>query len=148
MNGIINATFVITLCIGAGEGLHELLTVAGITVPRYLPSLFVGIIITNLGALFSVKITHGYDNALSLWSDVSLTLFLSMSLMSMGLLGLAAALRLIMLGLVLQVLLMALFSYFVVFRPMGRNYDAAVITAGLAGLGLGRRRSEWPICVP
>jgi ESS family glutamate:Na+ symporter len=32
---------------------------------------------------------------------------------------------------------MAGFAYFVVFRVMGRDYDAAVITAGFAGLGLG-----------
>jgi len=32
---------------------------------------------------------------------------------------------------------MAFFAYFVVFRIAGRDYDAAVITAGFAGLGLG-----------
>ncbi len=37
----------------------------------------------------------------------------------------------------MQMLLITLFVMFVVFRVMGRDYDASVITAGFAGLGLG-----------
>ena len=36
-----------------------------------------------------------------------------------------------------QVLFMALIAYFVVFRILGSNYDAAVMCAGLCGHGLG-----------
>ena len=36
--------------------------------------------------------------------------------------------------LVAQVLLMAMFSYFIVYNVMGRNYDAAVLAAGTCGL--------------
>ena len=32
---------------------------------------------------------------------------------------------------------MTFYALFVVFRFLGRNYDAAVITSGFAGLGLG-----------
>ena len=32
---------------------------------------------------------------------------------------------------------MALYAYFVTFRVMGRNYDAAVLAAGHCGFGLG-----------
>ena len=42
-----------------------------------------------------------------------------------------------MLTLLAQVALMILFAVFVVFRLMGRDYDAAVMTAGFTGLGLG-----------
>ena len=137
MNGIINATFVIALCMGIGEVLHQSLSSAGITMPLYLPSLFAGVIVTNIGDLLKVKTTPSYDAAKSLWGDVSLTLFLAMSLMSMQLLGLGATLRPILVVLFLQVALMVCFAYFVVFRVMGKDYDAAVITAGFAGLGLG-----------
>ena len=74
---------------------------------------------------------------LKLIIDVSLTLFLSMSLMSMQLLILSNAVRPLLFVLALQVVVMALFAYFVVFRVMGKDYDAAVITSGFAGLGLG-----------
>ncbi len=137
MDAIINATFVIAVCIGVGEYIHGWLKTNGITMPLYLPSLFVGIIITNLTDLMKIKRTDRFVNAIGLWSDVSLTLFLSMSLMSMQILILSNALRPLLLVLMLQVVVMALFAYFVVFRIAGRNYDAAVITAGFAGLGLG-----------
>ena len=39
--------------------------------------------------------------------------------------------------LVVQVVLMFLFSYFVVFNVMGRNYDAAILSAGACGFGMG-----------
>jgi len=137
MDVIINATFVLALCIGIGEHIHTWLLENDITMPLYLPSLFVGIIITNVADLLKIKRTERFINAIGLWSDVSLTLFLSMSLMSMQLLVLSDALRPLLILLFLQVIVMVFFAYFVVFRVAGRDYDAAVITAGFAGLGLG-----------
>jgi ESS family glutamate:Na+ symporter len=55
MDVIINATFVIALCMGIGGYIHEWLDTKGITMPLYLPSLFVGIIITNLSDLLKIK---------------------------------------------------------------------------------------------
>jgi len=137
MNVIINATFVLVVCIGVGEHIHGWLKASGITMPLYLPSLFVGIVITNCADFFKVNRSKQFVDSINLWSDVSLTLFLAMSLMSMQLLVLSDALRPILIVLSLQVAVMALFAYFVVFRIAGKDYDAAVITAGFAGLGLG-----------
>jgi ESS family glutamate:Na+ symporter len=36
-----------------------------------------------------------------------------------------------------QVIIMVLFAYFVCFRVMGRDYDAAVLSAGFCGFGMG-----------
>lgn len=36
-----------------------------------------------------------------------------------------------------QVFFMALFSYFIVYNIMGRNYDAAILSAGICGFGMG-----------
>ena len=36
-----------------------------------------------------------------------------------------------------QLILMMLFTYFVVFNVMGRDYDAAVLAAGTCGFGMG-----------
>lgn len=36
-----------------------------------------------------------------------------------------------------QVILMFIFTYFVVFNIMGRDYDAAVLVAGTCGFGMG-----------
>jgi len=39
--------------------------------------------------------------------------------------------------LAVQVMMMALFAYFITFRLMGRDYDAAVMAGGHCGFGLG-----------
>jgi ESS family glutamate:Na+ symporter len=39
--------------------------------------------------------------------------------------------------LTVQTIVMALFAYFVTFRVMGKNYDAAVIASGHCGFGMG-----------
>ena len=70
-------------------------------------------------------------------SDVSLGLFLAMSLMSLQLWALADLAGSMVLLLGAQVVLITLFSVFVVFRALGANYDAAVICSGYSGLALG-----------
>ncbi len=47
-----------------------------------------------------------------------------------------------------QTLLMFVFAYFIVFRVMGRDYDAAVISSGVCGFGMGATPTPWPICRP
>ncbi len=100
--------------------------------------LFAGILVTNLGPLV-LRRFHWPDQSqsLALISDLSLGLFLAMSLMSLQLWTLAGIGGPILLLVVAQVVVVTLFVVFVVFRLMGRDYDAAVISAGYAGLALG-----------
>ncbi len=68
---------------------------------------------------------------------IALSLFLAMALMSLKLwelLDLAVPMLVI---LTVQVTMMAAFAYFVTFRVMGRDYDAAVMAGGHCGFGLG-----------
>ena len=64
-------------------------------------------------------------------------MFLAMSLMNMKLWTLAAFAGPLSVLLVLQLLLTILFAIYVCFRVLGANYDAAVITTGFIGFGLG-----------
>jgi ESS family glutamate:Na+ symporter len=75
--------------------------------------------------------------SLALTSDLTLGMFLAMSLMSLQLWTLVDLAGPILLLLVAQVLVISLWVVFVVFTLMGRTYDAAVMSAGYAGLGLG-----------
>ncbi len=75
--------------------------------------------------------------ALALIAEVSLGVFLAMSLMSMQLWALADLAGPLFAELSLQLVLALLFALLVVFRVLGRNYDAAVISAGFIGFGLG-----------
>jgi len=60
-----------------------------------------------------------------------------MSLMSMQLWVLSQAVGPILLILMAQVLVMTIFTIYIIFRVMGKDYDASVIASGFAGLGLG-----------
>ena len=111
---------------------------AGIKVPLFLPCLASGIVLTNLLPRFLPSgAWPNHTAALALIAEVSLGVFLAMSLMSMqlwtlgGLAGPLAAL------LALQLALAVLFAVYVCFRALGRGYDAAVVAAGFTGFGLG-----------
>ncbi|MET3632280.1 sodium--glutamate symport carrier gltS [Burkholderia sp. 572] len=73
----------------------------------------------------------------ALLGNVSLSLFLVMALMTLRLWELASLVLPMLTLLGGQVVLMVVYSIFVTFRLMGRNYDAAVLAAGHCGFGLG-----------
>ena len=134
LDGVLDALWLLAVCIGVGTIGHGWLAKAGVTLPAFLPCMFVGIVLTNVMDLLKIKTSVA---SIGLCSDVSLQLFLAMSLMSMQLWTLASAFGPLLVVLVVQVVIMAVFARFVIFRMAGRSYDAAVITAGFAGLGLG-----------
>ena len=70
-------------------------------------------------------------------AEISLQIFLSMSLMSMQLWVLSKSAGPILFILTAQVLIMTFFAIHIVFRVMGKDYDASVMASGFAGLGLG-----------
>ncbi len=135
---MLNIIFVIAVSVGLGLALNEVLQALGLNLPDFVTCLFAGILVTNLGPLLLRRI-HWPErsNSLALISDLSLGLFLAMSLMSLQLWTLAGIGGPILLLLVAQVVVVTLFVVFVVFRLMGRDYDAAVMSAGYAGLALG-----------
>jgi ESS family glutamate:Na+ symporter len=125
----------IALAMSLGQIVLGWLKARGIQVPTYLCALFVGILIRNISdftGLYRVNIEQ-----VEQLGGVSLYLFLAMALMSLELwqlAGIAGPLMVILLG---QVALMALFATFVTFRFNGRDFNAAVLAAGHCGFGLG-----------
>ena len=117
-----------------GAELNELLRERGTVLPGFLTAMAVGIVLTNLADWRGRPVD---PPTLNLFNDVSLHLFLAMSLMSMQLTQLAGSLGGVLVLLVLQVVLTVAFAIFVIFRLCGRDYDAAIMAAGYSGLGLG-----------
>lgn len=134
LTGMLDALWLLAVCIGLGRAGHALLADAGVTLPEFLPCMLVGIILTNTMDALKIKVNVA---SIGLCSDVSLQLFLAMSLMTMQLWMLVEAIGPILLVLAVQVVVMALFARFVIFRVAGKDYDAAVVAAGFSGLGLG-----------
>ena len=138
-NSALQMIYVIFATVGVGEGLNALVSIMGLSLPRFVTALFAGILITNLIPVLFKKVAWRPEKSksLALASDLSLGLFLAMSLMSLQLwtlVDLAGPLLLIVLA---QVIVITLFVVLLVFRIMGKDYDAAVMSAGYAGLALG-----------
>ena len=103
--------------------------------PTYVGAMFVAMIVRNLNEKF-----HWYNFDFGLVDgigDVSLNIYLSIALMSLKLWQLLDLLGPVLLIVVCQVVVLVALCYFVIFRILGSNYDAAVMCAGLLGHGLG-----------
>ncbi|WP_206028742.1 sodium/glutamate symporter [Thalassoroseus pseudoceratinae] len=125
---------VIAICLSLGEVINRWLFHNDIKLPGFLTAMLVGIVITNLADRSGRPLPGGaFDKV----GEIALQLFLAMSLMSMDLSSLAESFGLITIVLMLQTVVITLFAVLVVFRVMGRDYDAAVIVGGFCGLGMG-----------
>lgn len=125
---------VFAVCLSFGEVINRWLFNNDIKLPGFLTAMLVGIVITNLADRCSRPLPSGaFDKV----GEISLQLFLAMSLMSMDLTSLAKSFGPIFVVLMIQILVITLFAVLVIFRVMGGDYDAAVIVGGFCGLGMG-----------
>ncbi len=132
--------FVVFVTIGIGIEINLGLEMLGVQLPTFVSCLFAGILVTNLVPKLFSKINMPkpeQSRSLALISDLSLGLFLAISLMSLQLWTLADLGYPIVLMLIAQVVMVLLWSGIVVFRVMGANYDAAVMSSGYVGFALG-----------
>lgn len=134
LNSVLTAVLLIALCFALGATVYGWLFDFGIRLPAFLTAMFLGILLTNGLELFRVNIDY---RPIQLAGDLSLQLFLGMSLISLPLLSLQGAFGLISLVMVMQAIVITLLTIFVVFPMLGRNYDAACISSGFIGMGLG-----------
>jgi len=134
MEQFLASLLALAICVEAGDLVNRMLFSRGVILPGFLTAMFVGIVLTNSAPLAGLQLSQAAVN----WcQEVSLPLFLSISLMSMDLLVLGIAAGPILLILTAQITVITIFATLIVFRVMGRDYDAAVISAGFAGLGMG-----------
>lgn len=129
------AAYQIAIAMGLGTVVSWALSLTGMTFPVYIGSMIVAAFMRNIDEYTgSFHIHMGEINDIG---GICLSLFLGIAMITLKLWQLAElALPLVVL-LVAQVIIMALFSYFVVFNVMGRDYDAAVLSAGVCGFGMG-----------
>ncbi len=125
---------IILACMWAG-GLLSTWLGRFITLPGYIGAMVVAAVLRNVAdATGTLRIESRVVDDLG---TIALSLFLTMALMSLRLwelLDLAAPMLVI---LCFQVAMMGAFAYWITFRVMGRDYDAAVMAGGHCGFGLG-----------
>lgn len=141
MTSFLAALLAINICIITGTVLNSGIAAVGLKLPLFVPCLLVGILYSNLlpSARSERTVFHWprQSPSLDLIGELSLGIFLAMSLMSLQLwtlVGLALPLLVILLT---QFIVALAVNLLLVFRLMGRTYDAAVICAGFGGIALG-----------
>lgn len=124
----------LAFCMGVGSIIVLLLKKVDITIPSYLGAMIVAALARNFIDWRGFRFPRAEMESIG---SVSLAFFLVMALMSMKLWELASVAGPLVIILVAQTVLVFLFAYFVTFRIMGKDYDAAVIATGHCGFGLG-----------
>ena len=136
--GLMRSILWIHAAILIGEIAYEAFQATGIKLPLFVPCLIAGIILSNSVPRFVPTLkTPAGTPALGLISEFSLSVFLSMSLMSMELWTLASSAGVLLVAVGVQALIATAYIILVVFPVLGRNYFAAVMAAGSTGLMLG-----------
>ena len=104
------------------------------TFPTYIGAMLIAAVIRNFCDIKRIVLPA---KALDLWGNVSLSIFLAIALMSVALWDLAKVAGPMIAMLLAQTVLMFFFARFVVYNIMGRDYEAAVMTAAFCGFGMG-----------
>lgn len=129
------AVFQLILAIGLGTIFSYFLTRTGMTFPIYIGAMIAAALFRNIGEYTGKFTIHmGEINDLG---GISLSLFLGIAMITLKLWQLADLALPLFILLAAQVFLIAVFTYFIEFNIMGRDYDAAVLVAGTCGFGMG-----------
>lgn len=140
--GVLMAIFWLNISLLMGSGIINLISLTGLNLPAFVGCLLAGIIIRSATAFVVPKggriwRWHSMQPGIALISDLSLGLFLTMALMGLQLWVLQPMITFITVAMILQILLVIVFTILVVFKVMGRDYEAAVMCSGFGGIALG-----------
>jgi len=127
--------FIILLCMVVGHFGYVGLKEMGIVLPSFLIPLLFGVVATNF-CEFS-KVYTVSRACVDLWGTMALSIFLAMALMSLKVWELASLAGPMVFIIFAQTAVLMTFAYFITFRIMGKNYDAAIMAGGHCGFGLG-----------
>ncbi len=139
------ASYCILLVMGGGTVLSWLFAKMGVTFPTYFGALILAALARNLLGLIRYKEEGRWQKGEKLLDmerivsvgNICLSMFLGMAMVSLRLWELQSLALPVIVILSSQVVLMAVFAYYLAFPLLGRNYDAAILCAGLCGFGLG-----------
>ena len=128
----------VSLAIGLGLQMSNLIIYLGYTLPLFVTCMFGGVILVNIIPYIVPKLNCPSNSpTLAIVSDLSLGLFLAMAMMSLKFWEIGDEALFIIVSVIIQVIMVLIFTVFVVFRLLGKNYAAAVISAGYLGSALG-----------
>ena len=133
---IIKNVTVLIVCMAIGTMVSGWIgSLIGMSFPTYVGAMMVAVVARNLNEKFKL---YRFDYPMiEKIGDVSLALYLSLALMTLKLWELADLALPMLVILAAQAVMLSLLAYFVIFRLLGRSYDAAVMCSGMMGHALG-----------
>ena len=138
VDGMLQTLLVIAIAVGIGTQLNRLVAGWGFKLPEFVTALFSSIVLANVVPRLFPRIPWPTGTPpLALVADLSVGLFLAMSLMSLQLWTLLDVAGPLLGILIAQTVVRWGILAWVVFRLLGSTYDAAVSTSGYFGLALG-----------
>jgi len=123
------------VCVKLGAWVSYFIQLTNITFPVYIGAMLLGVIVRNVVDLSGGRWIQ--TEIIDTLASVTLGIFLAIAMMSLNLIELASAAVPMLIILAVQVTVMGLFAWFITFRVMGRDFDAAIMAGGHCGFGLG-----------
>ena len=137
-NSILKVIIMLFLSVGVGIYLHEFLDYFNFTLPLFATCMLGGVILAWIVPLIFPKFDCSAKSpTLAITSDLSLGLFLAMAMMALKFWEIGEESLFIIATILLQTIAILLFTVFVIFRVLGKNYASAVISAGYIGSAMG-----------
>ncbi|WP_346939553.1 sodium/glutamate symporter [uncultured Clostridium sp.] len=124
----------IFIAMGIGSIISNFIQGIGLTFPSYIGAMLVAAIIRNICDATNTELV---EKEIENIGGISLSFFLSMALMGLKLWELLDLAIPMVVMLFAQTILIGLFTYFITFRVMGRDYEAAVFASANCGFGMG-----------
>ena len=118
----------------AGQWLAAAVQGAGVTVPEFLWCLVVGLLIRNGGAIAGIRL---HDAAAELMGSFCLSVFLVWTMMTLDLRSVISLAGPLLIIIAAQAVLVVAWAVYVVFRLVGRDYEAAVSAGAFCGFAMG-----------
>ncbi|WP_394131388.1 sodium/glutamate symporter [Shewanella maritima] len=136
--GYLYAWLMLNLSLILGHFIDIGISSMGLQLPMFVSCLIAGILIGNFkSAVLKKETSHNAQQGQALISDICLGMFLTMALMGLKLWELQSSIVFLSIVMFLQIGISIAFTIFVVFRMMGKDYEAAVISSGFGGITLG-----------
>jgi ESS family glutamate:Na+ symporter len=134
-SNLLTAVLVIGVCIGFGNLLSTAIEKMGVILPAYIGAMIIGAVLRNLDDRFHFARIAQPD--IDTLGRIALYLFITMALLTLRLWEIAHLALPMLVILAAQVAFCWLMCVTICYRGMGRNYEAAVTTAGFCGFMLG-----------
>ena len=125
---------VLFLSMGIGSVISGFIQDTGLTFPSYIGAMIAAAVIRNFCDIRKIEIE---EKEIEVIGNISLGYFLCIALMGLKLWELFDLALPLVVMLIAQSVLMAVFAYFITFKIMGRDYDAAVFASASCGFGMG-----------